>query len=385
LKRALVAAWVMAALSFGAITRAQSDYVVRASSETAQYGDTDHVFVTTPSIAGSVEKPAAGWRIDGSYLVDVISAASVDIVSTASRRWNEVREAGTLGATYKPGTFGVSVSGAVSDEPDYVSWATGVLLTQDLMEKNLTLLAGYDHAHDVAGRTGTPFSVFSHAIDTEGVKAGASLVLDRATIGSAIVDAAFVNGDTSKPYRYIPLFAPGTAVPVGASIDLVNALRVSERPLEQLPLTRNRYALTLTLAHRFHASTLRLEARLYDDTWGLRSQTTDARHIFDVGRRFEIGPHVRVSNQSAVDFWQRAYTLGPGFDYPTYRTGDRELGPLYNLTGGGGVRLGIGPARAPMKWSLGFEVEATYSRFLDDLYLTSRSSVLGALSIAGEL
>jgi hypothetical protein len=374
-----------AALSLGGVARGQSDYVVRASSEAAQYGDTDHVFVTTPSIEASVSKPTAGWSVGGSYLVDVISAASVDIVSTASRRWTEVRQGGTLDAAYKPGTLGVSVSGAVSDEPDYVSWAAGVMITQDLLEKNLTLLAGLDHAHDVAGRTGTPFSVFSHAIDTEGVKAGASLVLDRATIGSALVDGVFVNGDTSKPYRYIPLFTPGTTVPVGASIDLVNALRASERPLEQLPLTRNRYALTLRLAHRFHASTLRLEARLYDDTWGLRSQTTDARHIFDLGRRFEIGPHVRVSNQSAVDFWQRAYTLGPGFEYPVYRTGDRELGPLYNLTGGGGARVGVGPARQPMKWSLGLEVEATYSRFLDDLYVTSRTSLLGALSIAGEL
>jgi Protein of unknown function (DUF3570) len=296
-----------------------------------------------------------------------------------------VRQAGTLDAAYKPGTFGVAVTGAVSDEPDYVSWVAGLMLSQDLLEKNLTLFAGADHAHDVAGRTGTPFSVFSHSIQTEGVKAGASLVLDRATIGTALVDAVFVSGDTSKPYRYIPLFAPGTQVPVGASIDLVNALRVTERPLEQLPLSRNRYALTLRLAHRFQASTLRLETRLYDDTWGLLAQTTDARLIFDAGRRFEVGPHARVNGQTAVSFWQRAYTLRPGYDYPALRTGDRELGPLVNLTGGGSARYGIGNRREPMKWSLGFDLEATYSRFLDDLYLTSRSSVLGAVSIAGEL
>jgi hypothetical protein len=361
-----------------------SDYVVRASSETAEYADTDHVFVTTPSLTGSVAKPEGGWSVKGSYLVDVVSAASVDIVSTASRRWEEVRQAGTLVAAYKPRSFGVSANGAVSFEPDYSSWAAGLIATQDLLEKNLTLLAGYDHEHDVAGRTGTPFSVFSHTIETDAVKAGVTLVLDRATIGSALVDMAFVNGETASPYRYIALFAPGTFVPAGASIDTVNALRLSERAIEQVPLSRNRYALTLLLAHRFRASTIRLEERLYDDTWDLLAQTSDARWLVDLGRRVELGPHIRVHDQTGVDFWQRTYVLRSGFDYPAYRTGDRQLGPLVNLTCGGSLRVGIGPAREPMKWTLGLELEATYSRYFDDLYLTERASTLGALSIAVE-
>jgi hypothetical protein len=381
LRRALIAAML---LEGTARAQAGSPYVTRASAETAQYADTDHVFVTTPSLAGSVANPTAGWNVDASYLVDVVSAASVDIVSTASRRWEEGRQAGTLDATYKPAALGVSASGAVSVEPDYVSWAAGLVLTQDLLEKNLTLLAGYDHVEDTAGRTGTPFSVFSHTIHIDGIKAGVTFLLDRATVGSALVDAIIVNGDSSDPYRYVPLFSPGTYVPLGASIDMVNTLRASERVLEQVPLTRNRYALTLRLAHRFRASTLRLEERLYDDTWGLLAQTADARWIVDLGRRIEVGPHARVHDQGAVDFWRRAYVVESGFNFPVYRTGNRELGPLLNVGGGGSLRLGIGPERAPMKWSLAFDLEATYTRFLDDLYLTDRTSVLGALSIAGE-
>src|ERR1700728_2988423 len=170
-----------------------SDYVVQASLETAQYADTDHVFVTTPSLTGRVAKPTAGWSVNGSYLVDVVSAASVDIVSTASRRWEEVRQAGTVEAAYKPGTFGVSANGAISVEPDYVSWAAGLIATQELLEKNVTLLAGYDHERAVDGRTGTPFSVFSDTIAQDALKAGVTLLLDRATIGSALIDASFVN------------------------------------------------------------------------------------------------------------------------------------------------------------------------------------------------
>jgi hypothetical protein len=375
-------AWML----FAGTAHAQSSpYVVQASSETAQYADSDHVFVTTPSIAGSVANPTAGWNVNGSYLVDVVSAASVDIVSTASRSWQEVRQAGALEGTYKPGTFGVTARGSLSREPDYLAYAGGLVLTQEILEKNVTLFAGYDHAHDIAGRTGTPFSVYSHTFDTDGIKLGVTFLLDRATVATAMVDAQVVNGNSAETYRYIPLFAPGTPVPLGASIDTVNALRVSARVAEQVPLSRDRYALTLRLAHRFHGSTLRLEERLYDDTWGLLAQTADVRWLVDLGRRIELGPLVRLHDQGPVNFWQRAYVLRSGFDFPLYRTGDRELGPLMNVTGGGRLRVGVGPASAPMKWNLGIDLEATYSRYFDDLYVTDRTAALGALSIAGEL
>ena len=69
----------------------------------------------------------------------------------------------------------------------------------------------YDHAHDISGRARTPFSVFSHTIDHNGFKGGATFVLDKATLFSAVTDVILESGDTSKPYRYIPMFAPGTS------------------------------------------------------------------------------------------------------------------------------------------------------------------------------
>jgi hypothetical protein len=358
-----------------------SNVDVHAASEFATYADTDHVFVQTPSISGAVSNPLAGWSVDGSYLVDVVSAASVDIVSTASRRWEEVRQAGALGATYKPNDFGVSVASALSVEPDYVSWMVGGSFTRDLLQKNLTLLFGYFYTHDTAGRTGTPFSVFSETLESEAFKAAATMVVNRTTTLSFIVDPVFESGNQAKPYRYIPLFAPGTHVPIGASIALVNSLRESARPLEQLPLSRQRYALTTRLAHRFHHSTLRLDERLYGDSWLLFATTTDARYFFDLGRRVETGPHARLHVQNGVDFWQRAYTLEPGFNYPEYRTGDRELGPLVNVTGGWSLSIGLGSLGNPNSWVLGFDANFTSTRFLDDLYVTQRTSALVGVTL----
>jgi len=359
---------------------------VRAALDVAGYADSDHVFILTPSISGSVGSPTAGWSVNGSYLVDVVSAASVDIVSTASRRWTEVRHVGALGGTYKPGNFGVSVNGSVSSEPDYLSLSGGGAMTWDFADKNATLFLGFNHGHDIAGRTGTPFSVFSRTLDIESFKAGLTLILDKRTIASFVGDVVVQTGDPSKPYRYIPLFAPGTAVPAGASVDLVTSLRTSARPLEQLPLSRDRFAASFRLAHRFgFRSTLRLDERLYDDSWSLKATSTDLRYLVDVSQRVELGPHLRFHAQSGVNFWQRAYTLGPGFNYPALRTGDRELGPLLGITAGGRVRWSVGPAAHRAAWVLGFELNATETHYLDALYITNRLSTVGVFSIESEL
>ena len=332
--RALPATVALAALTLS--RAASADGVeVRAQSEVAAYGDTQHVFVVSPGVTARATSASAGWSVGGSYLADVVSAASVDIVATASRRWEEVRHAATADFAYKPNDFGFAVNASTSSEPDYLALDAGATVTADLLDKTLTLTLGYQHGHDVGGRTGTPFSVFARVLDADSFKAGAALVLDRATTLSVIGDFGAESGDGSKPYRYIPLFAPGTAVPVGASIDVVNRLRLSARALEQLPLSRERYTGSLHLAHRFRASTLRVSERGYVDTWGLKATTTDARYLIDLGKRVEVGPHARVHAQSPVDFWQRAYTLRSGLDFPAIRTGDRELGPLVNLTAGG--------------------------------------------------
>jgi hypothetical protein len=111
--------------SSSAMRSGESSLTEHFASEYGQYADTDHVFVETPSIRGTVSNPTAGWDVGGQYLVDVVSAASVDIVSTASRRWQEVRQEGSVEGSYKPSTLGVQASGTVSDEPDYVSWSAG--------------------------------------------------------------------------------------------------------------------------------------------------------------------------------------------------------------------------------------------------------------------
>src|SRR5688572_1506917 len=70
-----------------------SSLSLETKEEFSGYADTDAVSVVTPAIEATLKNPLAGWSATGSYLVDVVSAASVDIVSTASTHWTEVRHA----------------------------------------------------------------------------------------------------------------------------------------------------------------------------------------------------------------------------------------------------------------------------------------------------
>jgi hypothetical protein len=365
-------------------------HVVRASVEASGYHDTDSVNVASPTIAGSIADPIEGWSVGGRYLVDAVSAASVDIVSSASPNWTELRHVGSVDVAYKPHDFGIDVGGGVSREPDYLAISGGGTMMLDLFDKNATAVLGYSYGNETAGIGTTPFAVFSRKLIKHGLRAGATVVVDPATTFDFMAEGIFESGNQSKPYRFIPLFAPGTAarIPAGASVTDVNNQRLSMRPGDQLPLSRTRYASTGRLAHRFAGSALHLEERLYSDDWGLKASTSDLRYVIDVGRSVFIWPHLRAHLQSGVDFWKRAYEADVddkgAMGVPFLRTGDRELGPLHTLTGGAGLRLRLGDGGGTT-WTLTLQGDAVFTRYHDALYISQRTAYFAAISLDAEL
>lgn len=360
----------------------RSSYVVRAGSEASVYGDTTHVYVLTPAISASIERPTAGWSVGGRFLVDVVTAASPDVVSTASPKFTEVRHAGGLDGAYKPGNTGVSLTSAYSNESDYFSILGGAAIDQDLDEKNWNLRLGYNFSQDTIGRAGTPYDVYSKKVSRHAAFLSVSRALAPSTLAVFVLDGGYDDGDTSKPYRYVPLFSRVEAarVPEGAPIAYVNLHRVPEKVIEQLPVERTRGAFTARLLHRFATSTLRLDERAYADTWELLASSTDVRWIFDLGRRWEVGPHLRFHAQSAVSFWERAYVSSGAGDVPRFRSNDRELGTLLSGTFGGRIRFAVGSDREPDAFVVGLFGDATSTRFFDSIYLTQRFALISGLT-----
>jgi hypothetical protein len=358
-----------------------SELTIKGSAETSVYTDSDNVDVVTPAIAITVENPTRGFSVGGQYIVDVVTAASADIIASASPPFREVRHAASVLGAYERGNFGGGAQASMSVEPDYLSLSAGAFGALHLNEKNHTAALGYAFGHDWGGRVGTPFNVFQRAFDRHMLNASFSSVLSPSTLMTVVFDAILERGDQGKPYRYVPLFDEGVAadIPEGASVGLVSALRLHARPLEELPLSRDRFALTGRLAHRKGRGTLRAEERLYIDTWGLKASTTDLRYMLDIGRSITAWPHVRGHVQSGADFWRRAYEVsrsGDGaLEMPEIRTGDRELGPLWTLTGGGGVSVKLGS-----RFKMDLQVDGIFTRYLDALYISRRRGLFTALS-----
>jgi hypothetical protein len=363
----------------------KKNLVVKAAFDMSGYTDTNSVNVATPSVNASISSPTAGWNVGGSFLFDVVTAASPDIVSEASPAFRDRRYAGILTGGYKPGKYGVQATADVSIENDYDSFGGGLAFTADLRDKLLTPRVAYNYSHDIIGRTGTPFSVFHHDLDTHEVEVGITAVLNATTLLSVNGTGQFERGDQSKPYRYIPMFTPDVAprVPVGATIDLVNQYRLPMRPLEQLPTLRDRFAVGLRLAKRFTSlnSTLRLDQRLYYDDWGIAATTTDARYVQDIGKRFRFWPHLRANLQTSAGFYRLAYAAFKdsqgNVTVPLYRSDDRELGPLVTITAGGGLRFALTAPDSKTQIGVNLAGDLMYTRFFAALFVTTRTAVYG--------
>lgn len=364
----------------------QRGLTILGGIEFTTYNATDMVNVASPALYLSAENPTSGWQIGGSVLVDVVSAASPDIVATASRRYDETRVAGSLSGSYKIGPAKVGISGGFSHEGDYTGRGAGVNVSADLLEKRVTPTLAYSFGFDTMGRTGTAWDVFSRELMRHTIDAGVSVVLNGTTVGVVGGTVELDVGDASKPYRHVAMFTPDVAsrLPKGATRSVVAPNRLDLMPFEQVPEAgRNRFAVFFRGAHRFETATLRADERLYIDDWGMKATTTDVRFLYDITEPFRVGPHVRFHYQGPVDFWKRAYTATQtplGWEIPKYRTGDKENGPLFALTFGGSARYQLSEL-----FSVSLQVEAVYSQYLDHLYIFDRLGVFTSTNIDLEI
>ncbi|MFO0736991.1 MAG: DUF3570 domain-containing protein [Labilithrix sp.] len=368
----------------------QKPLVIRIGGDLSGYSDTNAVAVYTPALNASLVSPTAGWNVGGNFALDAVSAASPDLVSTASPPFAEYRYAGGLTGGYKPGLYGAQASVSASSSPDYYSYTAGGTLTGDFRDKLITVTAGYAFSYDTIGRGPNnwlkDFLKDKGYIYTHEIQAGVTFIISPTSIALIGGTFAMERGDGSQPYRYIPMFeAENVApfVPVGATVDLVNRVRLPVKPLEQLPTERDRIAVGARFNKRLQNATFRIEQRFYVDTWGMKASSTDTRYMVDLSRHLRVWPHGRIHAQTDTNFYSRAYVAGLGGDgqtvVPLYRTGDRELSPLATFTGGGGVRLGIGEPEGDVKLGITVVGDVMYTRFLNALYITTRTAVYGSV------
>jgi hypothetical protein len=310
-------------------------------------------------------------------------------VSTASRSFHDVRHAVTGTGGWKPGNYGAQLFGAYSTEHDYNSRTLGIAGTGDFYEKQISPTLGFAYTWDTIGRTGTDFDVFSHSFKTYEFTAGSTFVLSPITVFVTGVGIALETGDQSKPYRYISMFDAGLNPPVGASITEVNTLRLPIKPLEQLPLDRQRFSLSGRLVSRIRSNaTLRLEERLYRDSWGMLASTSDFRYLVDMSPRLRVWPHAHAHVQTQAKFFRRVYGATLNSDgsatIPQYRTSDRELSTMFGVTLGAGARYALLEPGGKVQLGLYASGDALYNHYFDTFFITQRLAGYGTVGIEGE-
>ncbi len=318
-------------LLLGHLGVARADEANALSFDTLVYSDTDNVLVVSPQVAARRALDDQGGEATARAVVDVISAASVDVVTQATPGFTEVRREADLAASYRIGSLLPGLRYRYSDEPDYRSHGFGGTLARDFADHDTTIAFGYDLSLDTVGRSGTAFSDWSRDLTTHTAELSWTQNLGPRTIGRLAYSLVVQDGYLEKPYRYVPLFDPATLTELdadGMTLDRDNfsSYRLPERPPEEVPDRRVRHALALR-GLRFvpGLGALQADYRFYIDSWGMQAHTVDATIRIPAGR-FRIDVEDRLHWQGPVDFWRRVYTIDAAGEVPRWRSVDRDLG-----------------------------------------------------------
>lgn len=344
--------------------------------------DTDNVIVVSPQLSVRHRLDEDGSEVRARAAVDVVSAASVDVVSQATRGFFETREESSLGATYAFSGVRAAFDYRFSIEPDYISNGASASVSTNLRSPDTVLSLGYGATYDVIGLRSTPYSVWSKALWIHRADASLTQTLGENTLLRAVYSLTVDGGFLEKAYRYVPLFTAGgleraQADGVELGLDNFDAYRLPERVPENVPDRRIGHAVGLRLVQYVAAidASLRLDAQVYLDSWGLAAFTTQPTLTFDLSEHVSLAAFGRLYLQSAVSFWQRVYVVSADDAVPYWRTLNRELSPYTTSTGG-----------ARFEWRgdpLMFYVEGSvsYTSFHDFLFLDHRTSLLGLVGL----
>jgi hypothetical protein len=356
---------------------ASADEPTRLTTDTLFYTDTDNVIVVSPQVGAHAALDDDGGRASARAVVDVVSAASVDVVSQASGRFLETRVEADLGLAKRLRGILTGIDYRYSHEPDYRSHGLTLTAQRRLGSADTVLSGGYGIILDRVMRSGTPASIFSEPLTTHNGHLSLTQNLGPRTVARAVYTLTVQRGYMEKPYRYVPLFDQAgidAAANDGVTLDLdtFDRYRLDARPAESVPDSRVRHAAAVRLLRHVSAlkGSLRFDVQVYADDWGVESIAVEPAFYSRLSNQFRLAGFVRGYLQTGASFWEREYVVADPMQVPTWRTVDRELSP-YQL-GWAGARLEWRHG----KYSAYLEGSVMRTHYDDYLYLTNRTALL---------
>ncbi len=307
----LIRGLVAAVLLVAGVARADDAF----TAKTQIYTDTDHTTVVSP-LAAISRDAWSGGTLSASYVADVVSSASIDVVSNATTRMNDFRSEITAGLSQKLRNTTLSGDYVYSVENDYQSHNADLGFAQDLFEKNSTLALGASFSANDVYRTGD--QLFHRKLTVVGVSASWTQVLNRATIAQLSYSFSYGNGYWASPYRFVRIETP-------------DASAILFKVPETEPPERYRHAAVIGLnRHLFTDSAIQADYRFYADNWGILSHTVQLRY-FVTWKDVTLRLRERFYYQSGASFFKPHYTADA---LQPYVTADRELSTFWSNVAG---------------------------------------------------
>lgn len=313
------------------IAQGQASPETSVEARTEYYVDDDDTWVLRPMALGQVLVNDTIWG--ASATVDVVSSASIDIVTTASQRIEARRyEFSVNGALTGEDAFATGGALTYAFEEDYSSVGGSVFVQRDLDDARLWHGRWSVNARrDLVGTVLDPrFEERAHTLHT-------ALALSRILSPRAVVRANIELGATfgfqSSAYRNVRL-GPWEGRPYTGDDPDTGAWvfsGVTGVVRERHPNERIRGKLTIDGAHDIAhgwAAYARLSA--YSDSWQMHTGAflLEARWEPEDWLFLRLGG--RLYKQSPAYFFRRRYLHAE--ETNGYITGDREMGPLQSAS-----------------------------------------------------
>ncbi len=292
------------------------------------------------------KKVADSLSLSANYYVDMISSASVDVLSTASP-YRETRQQGSVGADYLHGNTTYSLGYIQSHEPDYRARTGYFSICQSMFGDLTTVSFGYTRGWDRVGedlhQNGLVTTTWLGDADRRSWQLGVSQVLTRNLLLGLNFEATESDGYLQNPYRSARYLNPSGLVQTEAQVT---------------PNTRTGSAGSLQLKYYLPwRAALDGSYRLYHDTWGILAHTLSAGYTQPLSADWTVNGTVRYYTQRAASFYG---DLFPFLNSQNFMSRDRELAAFQDYSLGVGASWQFHP-RWP-RWIEKGSLNLSYNR-----------------------
>lgn len=313
--------------------------------------------------------------IEAAVDVDIITAATVDVLAAASPRgYSETRHGYSAGGTYHAAEgVDIGLTYMPSFEPDYISHGAMANASVDFIDRRLTVDASYRFSIDSVGRTGSARPEWK-GLSIHGASLTLAWVFDPWMVGQLSYEFQAQFGYMESPYRYVPLYYRGFPGPIAVS--------------ESVPDTRFRHALSADMRRALGAGFFgRSHLRLYIDSWDVLSHTEEIElQRAMLGSHLIVGIAGRIYGQGSASFYRYRYTSDQNIPstIPKYRSADKMLSSQWTWLAGPRIEVSTGLTGPFSALRFTLKAEIYEQHFLNFPLLNERTALMLSGGAAGE-